>query len=70
MLDSITLQSPEVIPVAQLAKQLLEDCPVTVPTGRPELAFEMTPEIGLDAVVVQQRIVHIDEEDGLVRRDH
>ena len=52
MLDPIALQGPEVIAVAQLTKELLEDRPVTVAACRTELAFEMAPEIGLDAVIV------------------
>ena len=41
MLNPIPLQSAEVIAIAQLFKESLEDLPVTVPTSCAELAFEM-----------------------------
>src|SRR5262245_25127834 len=70
MFDPIALQGSEVIPVTQLAKQLLEDRPVTVAACGSKLAFEMAPEIGLDAVIVEQGVVNIDKKDGLVGTDH
>ena len=66
MLDPIALQGPEVVAVAQLVEQLLEDRPVAIAAGRAEFAFEMTLQIGLDAVVVEQCVVDVDKEDGLV----
>ena len=63
VLDPIALQGAEVVAVAQIGEELLEDRPVAVAAGRPELAFEMASEIGLDAVVVEQRVVDIDQED-------
>ena len=66
MLDPIALQGAEVVAVAQISEELLEDRPVAVPAGRPELTFEMASEIGLDAVIVQQRVVDIDQEDNRV----
>src|ERR1700730_13757279 len=70
VLDPIALQGAEIVPVAQIAEQLLEDRPIAVATRRSELAFEMALEIGLDAIVVEQGVVDIDKEDGLVRRNH
>ena len=67
VLDPIALQGAEIVAVAQIGEELLEDRPVAVAASRPELAFEMAPEIGLDAVVVQERVVDIDEEDSRVR---
>jgi hypothetical protein len=59
MLNPITLQSAEVIAIAQLFKKGLEDLPVTVPTSYAKLAFEMLSEVVLNAVVLKQCIVHI-----------
>src|SRR6267143_1078761 len=70
MLDPIALQGAEIVPVAQIAEQLLEDRPVAVATRRSELAFKMALEIGLDAVVVEQGVVDIDKKHGLVRSYH
>src|SRR5271166_3763622 len=63
MLNPITLQSAEVIAIAQLFKEGLEDLPVTVPTSCAKLAFEMLSEVVLNAVVFKQCIVHIHEKD-------
>src|SRR5437763_12143182 len=68
--DPIALQGTEVIPVAQIGHQLFENCPIAVAARRSELAFEMALEIGLDVIVVEQSVVDIDEEHGLVRGYH
>ena len=60
VLDPIALQGAEVVAIAEFREQLLEDSPVAVAADGPEFAFEMTPEIGLDAVIVEQRVVDID----------
>ena len=70
MLNPVALQGTEVIPVAQFAEQLLEDRPVAIAARGPELAFEMPLEVGLNVVVIEQRVVHIDEEHGRVGCDH
>jgi hypothetical protein len=59
MLNPIPLQSAEVIAIAQLFKEGLENLPVTVPTSCTKLAFEMLSEVVLNVVVVEQCIVHI-----------
>ena len=61
--DSIALQCAEIIAVAELGEQLFENRPVTVAACSAELAFQVPPQIGLDAVVVEQCVIHIDEED-------
>src|ERR1700688_1941205 len=63
MFDSVTLQSAQIIAITQLFEEILEDLPIAVPTGCAELAFEMLSEILLNMVVVEQRIVHVDEKD-------
>src|SRR4029077_598323 len=60
MLNPITLQSAEVIAIAQFFKEGLEDLPLTVPTSCAKLAFKMLLEVVLNVVVVEQCIVHID----------
>src|SRR6266481_4340127 len=67
VLDPIPLQGAEVVAVAEFGEQLLEDSPVAVPALRPELVFEMALQIRLDAIVVEQCIVDINEEDDTVR---
>ena len=70
MLDTIALQGPEIIAVAEIGEQLFENRPITVAACRPKLALEMAPQIGLDAVIVDLGVVDIDEKHGLVRGDH
>ena len=70
MLDPIALQGPKIIAVAEIGEQLFEDRPIAVAACRPELALQMSTQIGLDAVIVDQGVVDIDEKHGLVRGDH
>jgi hypothetical protein len=63
VLDSITLQSTEIVTIAELDEERLEDRPVPVARRRAEFTLEMALEVVLDAIVVQQRVVHVDEED-------
>src|SRR5215472_10547519 len=65
--DPVALQRAEIVAIAQFVEQLLEDCPISVAAGSPELALEVAPQIGLDVVVVDQCVVDVDEEYGGVR---
>jgi hypothetical protein len=56
---------PEVIAVSQLGEELLEDCPVPVATGDSELMPGVLLEVVSDAVVVEQRVIHVDKTIGL-----
>ena len=68
VLDPVALQRAEVIAVAQLRKQLLEDRPVPLPAGDSELTVEVLLKVVLDAVVVEQGVVHIDQKDDWLAR--
>src|SRR2546425_6042977 len=68
--EPVALQRAQVIRVAQLGAQLFEDCPVPIPARRSELEGKMFPEVVLDEVVVEQRIVAVEEERDTVRRCH
>jgi hypothetical protein len=46
---------------------LLEDCPVSLAAGNPEFAIEVALDVVLDAVVVEQCIVHIDQKNDRIR---
>ncbi len=63
MLDAVTLQRAQVIAIPQRPEQVFENVPVPVARVGPEVALEMASEIFLDAVVVDQRVIQIDEED-------
>src|SRR5690242_5821662 len=64
--DTKTLQCAQIIAVAQIGEELFENRPVSVSRSCPEFTLEMALEVILDAVVVQQRIVDIDEKNDWV----
>jgi hypothetical protein len=70
VLDAIPLEGPEVVPVAQFGHQRLADRPVPVPARRPELPLQVPPEVVLNPVVVQQRVVHVHQEHDRVGWRH
>src|SRR5664279_6629989 len=66
----VTLQRPQVVCVAKLAAQLFENRPVPVPARGPELTREVIAEVLFHAVVIEQRVVTVEQEDDVVRRGH
>ena len=64
-LDAVALQRAEVVGVAELAAKLLEDLPVAAFALAAERVAQMTPQILGDLVVVQQRVVDVQEVDDL-----
>src|SRR5689334_13913039 len=66
-LDAITLQGAKIVGVAELGAELLEDGPVVVPASRAEALLEMPAEVGLNRIVVDERVVDVEEEDGFGR---
>ena len=67
--DSVLLQCPQVVAVAERVEQAFEDRPIAVARAGAEFAFDILFDVGLNAVVVEQRVVDVDEEDdgGLCR---
>jgi len=45
-----------------LSVQLFQDSEVAVPSFSPELALKMVPDVILQAVVVEQGVVHVKQE--------
>ncbi len=68
-LKPIALQGAQVVGIAKLDPQLLEDRPVPIAVRGAELAFEMAPEIVLYPVVVEQRIVAVEQEHHVVHAE-
>ena len=62
VLDPIPLQSAQVVRVAELAPQLFEDRPVSLLRLVSDLTLEVPIEIGRDAIVVDEGVVHVDQE--------
>jgi hypothetical protein len=66
---AIALQRAEVVDVTELGAELLEDRPVALGARSTEFALEMLPQVGDDPVVVEQRVVDIEQEDDARARD-
>src|SRR5580704_9411895 len=64
------LQSSKIIDVSQLASQLFKDCPISVARLRPKLAGQMLSQIRLHRIVVEQRIINVEQEDDFGVLEH
>jgi hypothetical protein len=62
VLHPVALECPEVVGVAQLGTERLEDRPVPLLTIRSDFVGEVALEIGRDSVVVEQRVVDVEQE--------
>ena len=70
MLDTEALQCAQIVPIPELDKKVVENPPIAVAGVAPISALEMILQILLYAVVVEQRIVDIDQEDDRMRPRH
>jgi len=68
MFGSIPLQSTEVIRIAQFGPQFLENAPIFLRSLRADFAGEMALQICCHSVVIQQRVVYVEQEDDVSRR--
>jgi hypothetical protein len=59
------LQRAEVVRIAELLAEQLELVPVALLTLRAEFVGQVAPQVGGDAVVVEQRVVDVEQEDGV-----
>ena len=64
-LQAIELQRPEIIDIALCDAQLLEDRPIAVARSLPVLVRHVRPQIGLHPIVVDQRVVDIEQNDEI-----
>ena len=69
MFHAKALQRAQVIPVSQLLEQLLLYCPKAISELRPKLSPDVIPEIILNPIVLQKRVVHVYEKSD-VRTSH
>ena len=70
MLHPIALQRAQVVCVAELGPKLFEDGPIPRLPLVADLALEVALEIGGDVIVVDQRVVHVDEKDDRMANGH
>ena len=66
MLDPVALQGAEVIAVAKFGEQFLKDRPVALAAARLRITVEVALEVVLDAVVVEQGVIDIDQKNNSV----
>jgi hypothetical protein len=69
-LDPVALQGAEVVCITELGPKLLENFPVAPLALLTEPVGQVAPQIGDHRVVVEQRVVDVDEKDDVVRRSH
>src|SRR6516162_10675067 len=68
MFVAISLQITEIIRVAQFRPQLLENVPIFLRSLRTDLRGKVALQICCHSVVVQQRVVYVEQEDDASRR--
>jgi hypothetical protein len=64
-LDAIALEGSEVIGITEFGAELLEDLPVAVGGAGADFGLEMALEIGGDAIIIDERVVDVEEEYGI-----
>ena len=69
IVEPVTFERAEIVGIAEFRPQRLEDRPVAVAGVRAEGRCEMRAEVVLDPVIVQQRVVDVEQEDNVVHRD-
>ena len=62
---AVPLQGAEVVGVAELVPELLEQLPVVAAAVLADLGVEVRAQVGGDAVVVEQRVVDVEQEDDV-----
>src|SRR6476660_10410099 len=68
MFGPISLQSTEVIRIAQFAPELLENLPIFLRSLHADFAGEVALQICCHSVVIHQRVVYVEQEDDANRR--
>ena len=66
MLDAKALQRSQIVAIAEFPKKVLQDSPIAIAGVTSVGAFEMVFQILLYAVVVEQRVVDVDQEDDRI----
>src|SRR5262249_11963556 len=63
--QSVALQRTEIIDVSQFAAQLLKNYPVSVASDDPVRLFQVLFKMSLHAIVVDERVVNVEQEDDV-----
>src|SRR5262249_6083734 len=70
MFDAEALEGADIVAIAQLGEQILQDSPIAGAGSDPIGPIEMVLQVLLDPVIVEQCVVDIDEEDDRMRQCH
>src|SRR5579864_1257839 len=67
--QTVTLQRAQIIGIAKLGAYFFKEIPIMLLAIRADLLFKMALEVGGNAVVVEQRVVDVKEEDEIRHGD-
>ena len=67
MLGAKALQCSEIVAVAEFREQVFQDSPIAIARITSVGAFEMVFQVLLYPVVIEQRVVDVEQEDDRVR---
>ena len=67
MLGTKALQSSEIVTVTEFREQVLQDPPIAIAGVASVGVVEMVLQILLDAIVVEQRVIDVEQEDNRMR---
>jgi hypothetical protein len=59
---TVAFKGSDVVAKAKFDEQLIQNLPIALASGEAEDVFEVVFEVLLDQVVIEQRVVDIDEE--------
>src|SRR5215475_12403128 len=70
VLSPVALQRAEVIGISEFASELFKKFPVSIARRGAVALFEVLTQMRLHAIVVDQRVIHVEEEDDVGRLAH
>src|SRR6185503_18936045 len=66
MFNAVSLQGTKIVRVSEFTSQFLKDLPVTVASRRANFLFQEIAQVEGHAVIVEQRIIYVEQKYGLV----
>ena len=68
IIDAVALQCSKIVGVSEFRSDLLEPLPIALRPFQADVRRQVTLQIGGDVVVVEQRVVHIEEKNCFIVR--
>src|SRR5437667_2111091 len=69
ILTAVALQGAQIIRIPKFGAELFKKCPIALLPLMSDFFFEMTLEVSRDSIVVEQRIVYVEQENQTVAHD-